>query len=112
LFPAVCEVSDEGAVDLDSIYRQNLKMPQRGVAGTEIVESYTAACVTQRVDKACRLLDVIQCRGFGDFYDEAAREIGPVSHQRNQRLKPRPVARGQTGYVETEPYLGMVNKLP
>src|SRR5690348_3253895 len=35
---AAAEIADEGAVDLDGVDRQGLQMPQRGVAGAEIVE--------------------------------------------------------------------------
>jgi len=47
------------------------------VAGAEIVERDAAARVTQRVDKARRLFEIVECRGFGDF-NEAARQIGSV----------------------------------
>src|SRR6202035_1402388 len=52
------QISNQRAVDLDDVDRQNLKMPQRGMAGAKIVECDAAPGITQRVDKAHRFGDV------------------------------------------------------
>ncbi len=109
---ALREIPDERAINLDSVDRQDLKMSQRGVAGTEIVESDAAARVMQRVHEACRLFDVVECCGFSDFHNQATGEVGLTAHQQNQRVEPPPVTGRQAGYVDTEPYLGMVGELP
>src|SRR2546428_5837268 len=90
-FGTAREVSNKRTIDLDDIDRQNLKMPQRGVAGAKIIESDAAACMAQGVDETRRFVDIVKRRGFGDLYDEAMREIGPVSQQRNQRPQPRSI---------------------
>jgi hypothetical protein len=64
LLMALCEVSNERAINLDGVDRQDLKMPQRGMAGTEIVESDAATRVMQRVHEARRLFDIVECCGF------------------------------------------------
>ena len=52
------QIPDKGAIDLDYVDRQDLKVPQRGVSGAEIVERDAAAEPAQRVDKARRLVEV------------------------------------------------------
>src|SRR5437764_14449271 len=64
---AVREISDKRAVDLYSIHRQALQVSQRSMPGAEIVERDATAGIAQGVDKPDALLDVIECRGFGDF---------------------------------------------
>jgi len=81
---ALREIPDERAINLDSVDRQDLKMPQRGMAGTEIVESDAAARMTQRIDNPRGFLDVVECRRFGDFDDEAARKVRPVPQHGHQ----------------------------
>ena len=63
-FATVRQVSDKRAVDLDGVDRQDFEVPQRGVAGAEIVERHPAARAPQRVDKARRLVDVGQMPQF------------------------------------------------
>ena len=46
------QISNQGTVDLDDVDRQDLKMPQRGVAGAKIVERNAAPGSAQSVDKA------------------------------------------------------------
>ena len=53
-------------------------MPQRCVAGAKIIEDDAAARMTQCVDKPRGFVEVVECRRFGDFDDEATRKIGPV----------------------------------
>jgi hypothetical protein len=112
LLLALCEVADKRAIDLDSVDRQDLKMSQRGVAGPEIVESDAAARVMQRVDKACRLIEIVECCSFSDFHYQAASEFGPIAQQQNQGVEPPPVTGRQTGYIESEPYFGVVGEFP
>jgi hypothetical protein len=50
--------------------------------------------------------------GFSDFHDQAAGEVRPTAHQQNQRVEPPSVTGGQAGYVDAEPYLGMVGEFP
>ena len=104
------QISNIGPVDLDRIHRQMLKMTQRGVAGSEIVERHPAAEVVQGVDKARSSVDVVQGSGFGNFYDEPAREIRPVLQPRTQQLKPRSLASSETGNIESKVYPGTVGE--
>src|SRR5262249_24901675 len=46
------QTSNQGTVDLDNVDRQDLKVPQRGMAGAKIVECDAASDIAQRVDKA------------------------------------------------------------
>ena len=46
------QISNQRAIDLDDAGRQDLKMPQRGVAGAKIVERNAASGTAQGVDKA------------------------------------------------------------
>ena len=46
------QISNQRAIDLDDADRQDLKMPQRGVAGAKIVERNAAPGTAQSVDKA------------------------------------------------------------
>ena len=46
------QISNQRAIDLDDVDRQDLKMPQRGVAGAKIVERNAAPGAAQSVDKA------------------------------------------------------------
>jgi hypothetical protein len=73
------QIPNKGAIDLDYVDRQDLKMPQRGVSGAEIVERDAAAEPAQRVDKVRRLLYVAECRRFGDLDDQAPREFGTIA---------------------------------
>ncbi len=84
IFRAVCEISDERAIDLHDVDRQSLEVPQRCVAGAKIVEGDAAARMAQRIDKPRSFLDVVECRRFGDFDDETARKFGPVPQQGHQ----------------------------
>ena len=82
-------------------------MPQRGMAGAEIVERDAAPRLTQRIDKARRLHDVAECGCLGDLDDEAGRQVGAAMQQRYQRLEPGSIANRQSGNVEPEPDLGI-----
>ena len=73
------QIPNKGAIDLDYVDRQDLKVPQRGVSGAEIVERDAAAEPAQRVDKARRLLYVAECRRFRNLDDEAPRKFGTVA---------------------------------
>ena len=73
------QISNQGTVDLDDIDRQDLKMPQRGMAGAKIVECDAAPGTAQRVDKAHRLGDVTQGCSFCDFYDKAVCDVAAVA---------------------------------
>ena len=46
------QISDQRAIDLDDVDRQDLKMPQRGVASAKIVERNAAPGTAKSVDKA------------------------------------------------------------
>src|ERR1700738_152154 len=94
------QIPNKGAIDLDYVDRQDLKMPQRGVSGAEIVERNAAAEPAQRVDKARRLLYVGECGRFRDLDDQAPREFGTVAKLRYQQPQPWTVASGQPGDVE------------
>src|SRR5262245_47806182 len=63
------QIPHQRAIDLDDVDRQDLQMPQRGMSGAEIVERDAAAEPAQRVNKACRLLNVAECRRFRDLDD-------------------------------------------
>jgi hypothetical protein len=69
------QISNQRAIDLNDVDRQDLKLPQRGMAGAEIVERNAAPAMAQNVDEARRFRDVTQCRGFGDFDDKAASDV-------------------------------------
>jgi hypothetical protein len=73
------QISNQRAIDLDDVDRQDLKMAQRGMAGAKIVDCDATPGMAQSVDKARRLRDVTQSRGFGDFDDEAAGEVAAVT---------------------------------
>src|SRR5216683_3254191 len=99
----LCQIPYKRTIDLNNVDRQDLQMPQRGVAGAKIIECDTAPQHAQRVDKARRFLYVAKRCGLRDLDDEAARELGTVAQQRHQRAQPRSIARGQPGDVEAEP---------
>ena len=73
------QIPDKGAIDLDYVDRQDLKVPQRGVSGAEIVERDAAAEPAQRVDKARRLLYITEGRRLRDLDDQAPRKLGTVA---------------------------------
>jgi hypothetical protein len=105
------QILNQGAVDLDDVDWQDLKMPQRGVAGAKIVECDAASGIVQRVDKAHRFGDVTQGRSLRDLDDEAACDVAAVAQQRNQRPQPRAIAGSHPGYVQTKPDLGISGKV-
>jgi hypothetical protein len=86
-------------------------VPKRSVPGAEVVQRNPAAGLAQRVDKPSTLVDIVERRGFGYLDNEAAREIGPATQDRNERARPRPVACGQPRYVEAERHVRMGHKL-
>src|ERR1700737_3601643 len=86
------QIPNKGAIDLDYVDRQDLKMPQRGVSGAEIVERDAAAEPAQRAAKA-------------------PREFRTVAQQRHQQPQPWSVASGQPGDVEAEPDVGVRRQL-
>src|SRR5437763_6926378 len=94
---AAAEIADKGAVDLDGVDRERLQMPQRGVAGAEIVERDATPGLAQRADKARGLFNVVERRGLGNLDDDAARDFGAVAQLRGQRAQPRPGSGGQAG---------------
>ena len=72
------QIPNKGAIDLDYVDRQDLKVPQRGVSGAEIVERDAAAEPAQRVDKARRLLNVAECSRLRDLDNQTPREFGAL----------------------------------
>src|SRR6516162_862568 len=76
------QISNQRAIDLYDVDRQDLKMPQRGVAGAKIVERNAAPGTAQSVDKARRFCDVTQRCGFRDFDDKATGDVAAVTQQR------------------------------
>ena len=54
-------------------------MPQRGMAGAEIVERDAAASLAQRADEARRFLDVVERRGLGNLDHYPAGDFRPVA---------------------------------
>jgi hypothetical protein len=83
-FGAVGKVSHKRAIDLDNVDRQRLQVPQRGVPGAEIVKRDPATRLTQRVNEPDCLFDVKESRGLGDFDDQPAAEVRPVTQARHQ----------------------------
>src|SRR6516162_6548836 len=74
VFRAVGKVLNKRPIDLHDVDRESLQVPQRGVPGAKVIERDAAARMTQRVDEAGRLFDIIESRGFGDFDDEPGAE--------------------------------------
>ena len=85
----LAEIADEGAVDLDGVDGERLKVAQRGEAGAEIVERDAAAEIAQRADETRRFLDVVQRRRLGDLDHEPAGDIGLAAQQRGRRRAAR-----------------------
>ncbi len=82
VFRAAGEIADKRAVDLDGVDSETLEMAQRGMAGAKIVERNTAAGLAERADKAGRLFDVVERRGFGDLgFDVEDRDVPPIPDQ-------------------------------
>ena len=82
------------------------------MTGAEIIEGHPAPRPAEGVDKACRLFEIGQSRGFSDLHDQPTGDIGPMAQERNQRLQSWPDTRRQPGYIEPESHLGMPRQLP
>ena len=80
-FWPICQISNQRAIDLNDVDRQDLKLPQRGMPGAKIVERNAAPVMAQNVDKARRFRDVTQCRGLRDFDDKAAGDVAVMTQQ-------------------------------
>ena len=77
-------------------------MPERGVAGAEVVERNFAAKVANLGDEIRRLFDIVEGPRFGDFDDQPLGDIARIPKQGEQQTQPRSVAGGQRRHVDGE----------
>src|SRR6185312_12101755 len=72
-FPVVGHGADERAVDLQHVQRQRMKVTQRRIARTEVVDAHADADFLQLPQHRGYAIHVADHRAFGDFQAQAVR---------------------------------------